>query len=1742
MDVFKVRNEVIDDYRAFTQGFLTIKDPEIREKVESDIDSGLLWPEPWLALNPAFESGGSVDELADQGVLHPTTAKVFRIKEHEQDPGARPITLHRHQRDAIEMAAAGESLVVTTGTGSGKSLTYDIPIVDRILRDGSGKGVRAIIVYPMNALANSQLQELHRFLRWGFGGKPPVTVERYTGQESREKRDEILKNPPDIILTNYMMLELMLVRPQERKLITASKDLSYLVLDELHTYRGRQGSDVAMLVRRLRQATGASNIQCIGTSATLAGPGTLSEQQAEVAAVASRDFGVTVKPTSVIGETLRRATAGDVDVDALRDRIHTPPPTTFADLHADPLAVWVEDTFGITVKEERLVRAQPRTLEHASRELAELTGTDPADCAAAIRETLLAGAGDAAVDPSTGKRLFAFKLHQFISRGDTVYQTLAVGDDRWLTTKKQMFKPGDPGSLLYPLAFCRECGQEYLLAALDDSAGYPQFVPREERDQSGEKKTGYLYLSSAEPWPDKTDTDALVDRVPEDWVVGTGDERQVSQDRRDFLPEVMSVNSSGTIVETGGVQVAYLDKFRFCLNCSTVYESARGNDFAKLASLGSEGRSSATTVLSASIVRAQQREESIADAARKVLTFTDNRQDASLQAGHFNDFVLVGQIRAALYRAVTDHLEATGEPLAHEDLASRVVQALGLEPVEYAKAPDSKFNIERATKALRGAVAARVYADLARGWRITMPNLEETGLLKVTYAYLPDIAASDDLWGTSTWAHMPATLTAASAEIRERLLVTLLDEMRRNLCVRTEYLTEEGHERIKSQSDSQLIAPWAISDDRPTRALITYPRSKTKGERTGSGHYLSGLSAFGRWVRKRSGLKGINGAALAVADSEDIIRALLEVLAKEGLLEKVVEPKDGVPGFQVDEAALLWLPGDGEQRAIDRLRVTTETGGRVNPYFRDFYRTLATSLGGLSAAEHTAQVPADVREGRENAFRSGDLRVLYCSPTMELGVDISTLNAVGMRNVPPTPANYAQRSGRAGRAGSPALVVTYCATGSGHDQFYFRRSDLMVSGQVAPPRLDLSNEDLIRAHVHAIWLAETGQDLHGAMQDIVDLDDDTLPLLPSIAAALADAGAKKRAVAAAQAVLSGTSEVTSAAWWKPGWLDDVVRQSPTQFDRSINRWRGLYKNAQSEALKQTEIANNLSVTPGDRNAAKARRREAEAQIELLRGGGEDRNQSDFYPYRYLASEGFLPGYSFPRLPLAAFIPAGRKTKAGEGDYVQRPRFLAISEFGPGSFIYHEGARYAVHRVQIPVGSDPASGGPLLESAKRCTACGYLHKPSGEGDGLEICQRPGCGADLGAGHVGNLLRMQTVITRRRDRISADEEERHRSGFDIETAVRFEPHGERSSHTVVQVKDNAGAVLATITYGDTALIRRMNTGYRRQKVKNGFPLNLQSGQWGKNADTPEQQAKDIDAGGESVSSGKATALVIPYVEDRCNALLVEFTDHLSDEQKIALQYALKRGIAIAFQLEDNELAVEPLPSKDDRRLLLFYENSEGGAGALRRFAMDTKAFREAVAEALDVCHFNPETGEDLNHAKHAIRIGSAEPERCERACYDCLLSYSNQPDHLALDRHKAKDVLMELREATLDVGAGGQSRQEQYQTLLGESTTSAETKFLNWLYGRGYRLPTHAQYRVSDAEALPDFVYADRDVRTAIYVDGPVHEYTDVAARDAQVESRLLSKGWFVVRFDIKNDSTWDQQCKELVDVFGEGDTL
>ena len=270
MNVFELRDRLVDDYRNYTRSFIKIRDPRIKEFVDGHLGAEGFWPEPLLQLNPAFQPGGTIDDLVAEGVLSDECSRIFRYRKSPEDHRGSQLLLHRHQRDAILKAHQGKHYVLTTGTGSGKSLAYIVPIVDRVLRSGSGRGIQAIIVYPMNALANSQHEELAKFIDAAYPqGEAPVRFARYTGQERGEAREALRGSPPDVLLTNYMMLELMLTRREDREVVRAAQGLRFLVFDELHTYRGRQGADVALLIRRCRHAFG-NDVICVGTSATMA--------------------------------------------------------------------------------------------------------------------------------------------------------------------------------------------------------------------------------------------------------------------------------------------------------------------------------------------------------------------------------------------------------------------------------------------------------------------------------------------------------------------------------------------------------------------------------------------------------------------------------------------------------------------------------------------------------------------------------------------------------------------------------------------------------------------------------------------------------------------------------------------------------------------------------------------------------------------------------------------------------------------------------------------------------------------------------------------------------------------------------------------------------------------------------------------------------------------------------------------------------------------------------------------------------------------------------------------------------------------------------------------------------------------------------------------------------------------------------------------------------------------------------
>lgn len=1718
MDVFTLRDQVLDDYQAYIRSFLTVRDPDIAALVERELGGGHLWPKPLLQINPAFETSDSIDDLIADHTLHRSCLGIFRDKP-KPDTDRGLLQLYRHQVDGIRAGRSGESFVVTTGTGSGKSLSYIIPIVDHVLRQreaSSERKIHAIIVYPMNALANSQERELEKFLKNGYPEGPPVTFRCYTGQDSQGSRKQILDDPPDILLTNFVMLELILTRHGERRLIDAAHGLRFLVLDELHTYRGRQGADVALLVRRVREACQAKDLVCIGTSATLASSTTWREQQIEVARVARLIFGTPVRPQRIIGEVLRRRTQ-PLDLDdpavraSLRSRVAQGPRN---ELDArDPLASWIETALGLDLSSDgRLVRRMPRTLDAVAQELARDIDLPADACAKTLAAALLAG-------NSEGRPFFALRVHQFLSKGDTVYATLEPEHQRKLTLNAQEFAPGSGGAeRLYPLVFCRECGQEYYAVvrkSSNDIVTYGSY--RRDFTDNPDIEIGYLYLNTRDPWPDHPDD---LPRLPEAWLEAKDGKPRLRRDRRDDVPRPCFVAADGR-EGRGDLRVHFLPApFRFCLQCGVQYSAHARSDFGKLATLGTEGRSTATTLLSLSTVRRLRRvpESELPTQARKLLSFTDNRQDASLQAGHFNDFVHIAIVRSALWRAI----KAAGlDGLTHENLTDAVFEALNLPLAGYASNPQVEYRQREETeRALRRVLGYHVYRDLKRGWRLVAPNLEQSGLLVLDYTSLTEFSAD-----TPRWTQLHPTLVRATPDQRAKICRVLLDHLRRELAIRVDFLEEARRDALLQMSNQYLNDRWRIDDFERNLELscTAFPCGEPPKARHPRGVYVSPRGGFARFVRQTL------RADLKTDDLEHILEELFDALLVPKLLDKVLPPRDGAKaGYMVAASGLIWRGGDGTKRSWDPMRVPQAPahGFLPNQFFTDFYRGRNHDLHSLEAREHTAQVSIADRKDREKRFSSAELPILYCSPTMELGVDIRDLYVVNMRNIPPTPANYAQRSGRAARSGQAAFIYTYCTATSPHDQYFFRRPEKMVAGIVSTPRLDLANEDLLRSHVHAIWLAEAGLDLGDSLGQLLDIGGDrpTLQLLPKVEAKLADQPARERAQRRAATALHDALHdfLSRRNITVDTWLTDVFTNLRSSFDAACERWRSLFATAKAQLQRQHKIAEDHSRPAPERDQAKRLREEADRQLSLLVDHDPDHQHSDFYPYRYFACEGFLPGYNFPRLPLSAYLPGARRRRRGHRDdeYLSRPRFLAISEFGPRAILYHEGSRYVIHRVLLT--PDSAEGGHRLKvRAALCQACGYLHRLTDE-PAPDVCVR--CHNHLGRPFT-NLFRMRHVAARRRDRITCDEEERQRLGYELKTGVQFA--GQHTGHPdarSAELLDAKGNVLAELVYGHAATVWRINLGWRRRKPDQppGFELDTERGYWARSR--PDQ---DDDPDPDDPASPQQER-VIPYVEDTRNCLLLRPAGEIDNSLMASMQAALKTAIQLHFQLEDRELAAEPLPSTEERQQLLFYEAAEGGAGVLRQLVEDGQALARVAEIALDLCHFDVRTGADLDHAPGAR-------ERCEAACYECLLAYSNQHDHEILRRHVLRDHLLAWSQGHISdpTTAPQIGRDVRTSTLAHQNLSDLEHRFLDLLVSLGLAFPEAAQKHLDAGPCIANFFYASHAL--AIFLDDAAHDDPDQVRRDQAMSERLEDAGYGVLRFHHAAD--WEVLLRTHLSIFG-----
>ena len=1690
MSIFDTRELIIDEYSKYVQSFLSVSDKRVREFIQQQIlDQSSLWPDALLQLNPAYEMASTVQELTQQGLLHPLSAEIFRSDSDQT------IRLYRHQQEAIEKALKRDHFVVTSGTGSGKSLTYFVPIFDAVLKgDHHISKVWAIVVYPMNALVNSQheaLMSLAEAYNNLTGEEFPVRFAKYTGQETDEKKREIQQNPPHIILTNYVMLELMLVRPEEHDFVDrASTGLQFLVLDELHTYRGRQGADVALLVRRLRERCGNPDLLSIGTSATMIAAKTTTpeERRQTVAEFASKLFGVEVKPENVVEESLQRITsAPDSPSDEdLREAVHASLPVTREQVLNNPLPAWIEFTFGLQQEPDgRFRRGTPLSLADGTNKLAEITGIGAQTCEDRLREMFLVGSQLKLPD---GNPLFAFKLHQFIAQGRTVYATIEPISERYLDLEGQYYAPGDGNErVLFPLLFCRLCGQDYYVVLKDEENKRVSPYDREsEALAEGAIKGGYLIV----PHED-SETEWTAEHLPPEWMGRNG---KVKRNYRQHVPQPLWVFPDGTFKEEpqgNAVKAWFQPKpFMLCVNCGESYTRRDKKDFRKLAGLSSEGRSTATTVLSVSTLR-HASTAGITDTARKVLSFTDNRQDAALQAGHFNDFVQVSLLRAAIFAALDEHKE-----LRFDNVAEKTLDCMGLTLRDVATQKDLMPDTRAAREVwdtFKDVIEYRIYEDLRRGWRVVQPNLEQCGLLHIEYVGLEDLCNNDALWKNLS------PFSQLAPQERQEIITAVLDHFRKKLAIHVQCLKEQSQQQMIKRAQQRLKEQWSFEEAAGPRiaARFLFPGQ--------NGHFPWGMSLaqnslIGRYLRRTIDLS---------EPYPEFVQKLIDLLCSNGLLRK--DSERGAEFVQLDASSLIWSKGEGMPLPPDPIysrRVASpiymEAQHRANEFFRDFYQQAALSLQGIEGREHTAQISYEERQDREYRFREGTLPCLFCSPTMELGIDIADLQLVHLRNVPPTPANYAQRSGRAGRKGDPALVLTYCAAGSGHDQYFFRHREDMVSGSVRPPRIDLSNEDLIKAHVHATWLANLRIPLGKSIADILELDLDNYPLKEGVKAKvqLSEAGFRQSLEGAKRILQSCEPGLSEGGWYSEEWLQNVLRRTSKEFDRTFDRWRELYRAAMTQ-LKEAQQVFYRSRNRKDQAEARHRMDEANRQRNLLCNIETTREETDFYPYRYLASEGFLPGYNFPRLPIRVFIPRG------DGEFIARPRFLGITEFGPKNFVYHEGARYEARKLIS------APGG--LESrrlqGKLCSVCGYFQSDAT----VDLCENCNTRLDGSNSEVIPLLEMSNVRTWRRERITCDEEERLRLGYEVTAHFRFAPAPGKRKRTIEgTVYDAANTPLFRLVYAPAATLYRINHGWRN-RIEKGFLLDLATGEWLSRHRLEDEQVPP--------SASQQPDVVRLFVHNTENMMLLYCTrDDIpwDEEVQATLQYALQRGIEEVFQIEESEIASTRIGSGSNRAIM-FWEASEGGVGVLRRLVEERDALAEVARAALQRCHLAPETLEDH------------KPD-CARACYECLLSYTNQRDYPRLNRHLVSQVLDLMRRCITQPRKAGRDYEEHYRWLrsLTDSRSDLERSFIDHLYRTKRRLPDEAQKPLIDYFSIPDFFYKPN---ACVFCDGSVHNELEQKEKDLIARQGLKELGYRVIV--IRYDRDLEEQMVRYIEIFGEG---
>jgi hypothetical protein len=801
-------------------------------------------------------------------------------------------------------------------------------------------------------------------------------------------------------------------------------------------------------------------------------------------------------------------------------------------------------------------------------------------------------------------------------------------------------------------------------------------------------------------------------------------------------------------------------------------------------------------------------------------------------------------------------------------------------------------------------------------------------------------------------------------------------------------------------------------------------------------------------------------------------------------------------------------------------------------YFKREYSKPFSETVQLHAEEHSGQIDGERRKVLETRFRDPHdiLNVIVCTPTMELGIDIGILSAVYLRNVPPSPSNYAQRAGRAGRKSQASMILTFCGVGSRrgpHDQYFYRYPAKMISGKIASPRFLMDNRMLIQSHIHALILEIITEKIPQKIEGILDFDRENLPMFTEPTSLEGQETINKNHLSEMvdehkTQILKAVNEVLVEEKVILDWLDEsFITQTVDSFVSSFDGSFSLFRSEFSALTRELEEINMFlqrgRISDRQRGAYQRRRSSIERKISDMQHGG-----GDFTTYRYLASQGFLPNYGFPTQVTSLAINY-KGVYGSEEAELRRDRNIALVEYAPGNSVYFSGNRYSVRTPRLRTENNQ----PAMSSSLICPDCAavYLNESEISMTG-GACRN--CGASLENAAINqHSIEMPDQLAESRSMITSDEEERQRLGYKV--TRHYTPSNSRKFY-VVSEPDNP---LMRISYDHSGKIVSINHGpipSNKDEPLSGFTLCTACNRWifGKNG------AKDhVDSTNElkrcwrKGNDNNLIRNISLYTDTRHDVIKIDVPEPLNNEGTAldesllkpfftTLAQAIIEGVQISMNVDVDEVRyfLMPDPKNKNKSSIILYETSEGGAGILESL-INRSQFHNIIRQALTILH-------------------EYDEKQCDRACYECLCNYYNQYDHDILDRKLVLPLLRTLLTAEINVVPDSSPlAKKHYEALVSTCESSLEKQILDVIYKAGLPLPDCGQKIIAEGDeiiARVDFAYSKGGHSIVIFVDGPDHDRKSQKRDDTNKRDRLDLMGYLV--FVIRYDDNIEQKIREL----------